>query len=122
MERFSEKVFFKLTLILMIPIALIMAFTVNATTTQNSLKISGVMPSFTDLRTNTFQISPDGRYVIYVADQASDENYQLWSVPIDGSTSPIALYSENLYFSVPPIISPDGSRVVFVSEDKILYS
>src|SRR5262249_20364670 len=38
-----------------------------------------------------FELAPDGTRVVYLADQASDELFELFSVPIDGSASPVSL-------------------------------
>jgi hypothetical protein len=79
-------------------------------------KISGVMPGYGDVaETPAPQISPDGRYVVYVADQQADDAYELYTAPIDGSSAPVRIsppLSTTVYildFS----ISPDSSRVVY---------
>jgi Tol biopolymer transport system component len=79
-------------------------------------KISGEMPPFGDVR-NDFQISPDERYVVYVADQQTDEAFELYRAPIMGGQPPVrlsdllptgcAVYS--------PQFSPDSSRVVYLA-------
>jgi len=61
-----------------------------------------------------YQISPDGKYVVYLADQDFDEVFDLYSVPITGG-QPIRLRQVFLFggrlqdFQ----ISPDSSRVVY---------
>ena len=62
------------------------------------------------------QISPDSSRVVYVADQETDEVYELFSVPIAGGVAtklngPLA---GNYLLSFE--ISPDGSRVVYLAE------
>jgi hypothetical protein len=41
-----------------------------------NIKLSGVMPAFGDV--SFFQISPDGRYAVYLADQDTDEVFELY--------------------------------------------
>jgi Tol biopolymer transport system component len=54
----------------------------------------------TDARFDDWQISPDSRYVVYTADAEASSGYQLYSVPITGTT-PIKLN--------PPLVT--GGRV-----------
>jgi len=62
-----------------------------------------------------YQISPDGKYVVYLADQDCDNRVDLYSVPIGGG-QPVTLRLPFLYsgrirdFQ----ISPDNSRVVYL--------
>ncbi|MFN7941769.1 MAG: hypothetical protein U0X73_09220 [Thermoanaerobaculia bacterium] len=69
-----------------------------------------------DVKAN-FAISPDGTRVAYIADQASDERYFPYSVPIDGpSTEAVSLYQGVLTVAADAqevAFTPDGSRVVF---------
>jgi hypothetical protein len=68
-----------------------------------------------------FQISPDSSRVVYLADQDTDEVYELYSVPLDGSGSPVALNGslvgggdvQDTYGNAHFQISPDSSRVVY---------
>lgn len=67
----------------------------------------------------SFEISPDGRTVVYLADQRVDERYGLYSVPVGGGTP------TRLSGSLPAggdvswyAISPDGSRVVFRADQR----
>ncbi len=68
----------------------------------------------------TYKVSPDGRRVVYVADQDTDNVMELYGVPIAGGT-PVKLNgplsdgwdaSSGSFF-----ISPDSSRVVFQTHD-----
>lgn len=64
-----------------------------------------------------FVVSPDGTRVAYVADQDSDDVFEIFSVAADGSGSPVKLnvpltgaldvYAFDLAFS------PDGARILF---------
>jgi Tol biopolymer transport system component len=83
---------------------------------QNN-KLSGDIPDFGDVHEDTDfapRLSPDGRYVLFMADVLADDWYQLFSVPIDGSsdriplTSPITDLGEFEF-----AITPDSSTVVY---------
>ncbi len=83
-------------------------------------KLSGVMPTFGDIDIGEARrptISPDGQYAIYVADQTTDEAGELWSVPIDGQSSPVRL--SGLLPSGTRIerftIAPDSGHVVYIA-------
>ena len=54
---------------------------------QINRKISGVMPAFGDAEYS--EISPDGQYVVYIADRESDDVYELYSVPLVGGSTPV---------------------------------
>jgi Tol biopolymer transport system component len=66
-----------------------------------------------------FTISPDGSTVVYRSDEDTDDIFELYAVPVDGSLSPIKLHPDHqgdddvtqLY-----LIAPDGSRVVYVTD------
>ncbi len=78
-----------------------------------------VSPAFTVDWNSTFQISPDGSRVVYLADQDTDEIFELYSVPIGGGPSVklngtlVTGGSINLGWSRFKI-SPDSSRVVYL--------
>lgn len=65
-----------------------------------------------------FRISSDGERVVYVADQATDNVFELFSVPIEGGV-PVRLNS-NLASAFSDVveyqISPDGQRVVYLAD------
>jgi hypothetical protein len=48
-----------------------------------NIKVSGVMPPLGDV--TTFEISPDGRYAVYLADQDTDGVFELYSVLLGGA-------------------------------------
>jgi len=61
------------------------------------------------------QVSPDGKYAVFLADFEIDNTYQLYSVPVDGSALPVRLNES-------PVtggdvweyaISPDSTHVVY---------
>jgi dipeptidyl aminopeptidase/acylaminoacyl peptidase len=79
------------------------------------IKLSGAMPAYSDVQ--DFKISPDGQYVVYRADQDTDEAFELYSVPLSGGV-PVRLIgalptgssvSNDLDYQ----ISPDSSRVIY---------
>jgi Tol biopolymer transport system component len=59
----------------------------------------GVARTFQPLRLPQFELSPDGKRVVYRADQDADEVFELFSAPIDGSTIPTRLH---------PALAPNG--------------
>ncbi|MDR4504219.1 MAG: hypothetical protein MRK01_05405 [Candidatus Scalindua sp.] len=66
-----------------------------------------------------FEISPDSNRVVYRGDQDTDNVSELYSVPLDGSTSPIKLNSSlvsggDVYRNFE--ISRDRSRVVYLAD------
>ncbi len=78
-------------------------------------QLSGEMVPFGDAF--DFKISPDGQYVVYLADQDKDGVPSLYSVPIDGSATvkPIFELGVLLNFRVLSFeISPDSKYVVFI--------
>ncbi len=75
-----------------------------------------------------FQITPDGRRVLYTADQDTDEVFELYSVPIDRSSAPVKLsgllvargdvaHASNL--QVLFRFTPDGTRVLYVADQEV---
>lgn len=81
-----------------------------------------------------FAFTPDCSRIVYLADQATDETYELFSVPSDGSAAPVRVHDELAvggdvlrppldvldpeYLDIPFQISPDGSSVVYVADAK----
>jgi hypothetical protein len=87
-----------------------------------SNKISGALISGGNVSPN-FVISTDGKTVIYRADQDSDDKFELYSVPTDGSTTAVKIsgtlvtngnVSEPLF-----IISQDGTKVLFHADKDV---
>jgi Tol biopolymer transport system component len=82
-------------------------------------KLSGTMPPFGDV-TSSFQFSPDGRTVVYQADQETDGVVNLYSVLVEGG-APVQL--NPLLPSGRSVanfqISPDGSRVVYTADQDL---
>lgn len=87
------------------------------------VKLSGTMASFAGVMestfdTNAYEIAPNGRWVVFLADRAWNEKYELYGAPIDGSRAPIRLSArlpggrEVRYFD----IGPAGDRFVCVAD------
>jgi dipeptidyl aminopeptidase/acylaminoacyl peptidase len=83
------------------------------------VKLSGALVAGGDVR-EAFEVTPDGRRVVYIADQDADERVELYSAPVDGSAAPVKLNATLVpggdVVSTPGIpfrISPDGRRVVY---------
>lgn len=76
------------------------------------LKLSGSMPSDGDVK--NFRISPDSRYVVYLANQFNTTATELYSVPITG-TIPLRLNApiQDGLTMLRFLISPLSDRVVF---------
>jgi dipeptidyl aminopeptidase/acylaminoacyl peptidase len=63
-------------------------------------------------------ISPDGKTVVFSAKlagktEAWSTNYDLWSVPIDGSRAPQNLTEDNKAWDAGPVFSPDGRWLAY---------
>jgi len=65
-----------------------------------------------------FQISPDNQTAVYLADQSNDEVFELYSVQMDGSGTPIKLSVAN------PVTGGDVLEIVGFSADgqRVIYS
>ncbi|MCB8943370.1 MAG: hypothetical protein H6658_06420 [Ardenticatenaceae bacterium] len=81
-----------------------------------NLKLSGMMPDTADVI--QARLSPDGQTAVFMADVVTDNAFELYSVPVDGSAEP-TLLSSGLLPSGTMVeafaIAPDGSRVVYVA-------
>ena len=95
-----------------------------------SVKLNGTMVAGGDVTMayglGDFQVSPDGARVVYRADQDADDVFELFSVPIDASASPVklsgALVAGGDVAAVDSSsfgISPDGSRVVYRADQDV---
>jgi hypothetical protein len=96
-------------------LALLVGLPVSPALPKGTSKLSGVMPGFGDVQ--DFKISPDGRFVVYSADQNTDGVVELFSAPLSGGT-PVKL-TPPLFDSIPQgayLISPDSTRVVYKAD------
>jgi Tol biopolymer transport system component len=69
-----------------------------------------------------FQISPDGRTVVYRADAETDEVIELYAVPLDGSAAPVKLSGALVTGGDVQgdfVIAPDGARVVYRADAEV---
>lgn len=82
-----------------------------------NIKLSNPLQPHTQL--SQIQISPDGQYALFVADITTENAFELYSVPIDGSEAP-TLLSGGLLPAGANIeayyITPDSSRVVYIAD------
>jgi Tol biopolymer transport system component len=74
-------------------------------------------PLTLDGNVSFFAISPDSSRVVYIADQDTDEVFELYSVPLGGGTvtklnAPFTTDGEVFAF----LISPDSSRVIYLAD------
>jgi Tol biopolymer transport system component len=84
------------------------------------VKLNGALPLGGDV-TRFFGITPDARTVVYQADQEKDEQFEIYSVPIDGSGTPLRLDPALHRYSDAggALFSPD-SRFVFYVADRVV--
>jgi Tol biopolymer transport system component len=91
------------------------------------VRLSGPMAADGDvdgsgLPEGPFQISPDGARVIFRADQAANERFDLFSAPVDGSAPTVNLTTLLPSRRVTTYrISPDSSWVVYLANQRNLY-
>lgn len=84
-----------------------------------ALKISGPLVAGGDVQ-SPFQISPEGQWVVYGADQQQDEVFEVYSVPIDRSarptkvSGPLPAGGDVVDFR----IGPDGRDVLYRADQR----
>jgi Tol biopolymer transport system component len=88
----------------------------------SSVKISGPMVSAGDVVDGSARISPDSAHVIYLADEETNEKFELYEAPILGGSAPLKL--NGVLPSQGDVtaaeFTPDGSRVIYLaSEDSV---
>lgn len=86
---------------------------------QNLVRLNAALPAGCDV--TRFAITPDEQHVVYLADQATDQVFELFRVPLDGSGAPVRVN--------PPLdgtadvtdfaISPDSMRVAYLSDQDV---
>jgi dipeptidyl aminopeptidase/acylaminoacyl peptidase len=70
-----------------------------------------------------FAISPNGRTVVFTARLAGKSepwstNFDLYEVPIDGSSAPRDLTADNPAWDGDPAFSPDGTKLAYVAQKR----
>lgn len=63
-----------------------------------------------------FVLSPNGRWVVYGADQDTDERFELYSVPADGSLAPVKLSTPSDHEPVLQGLSYDSAWAIYQSD------
>jgi dipeptidyl aminopeptidase/acylaminoacyl peptidase len=108
---------FRFPAFLTIGLILALLWSAHPLQAATNIRVSGVMPSFGDV--GNFQISPDGRYAVYVADQDTDGVFELYSVFLGGGSpvrlNPLLPFGRNVTSFQ---ISPDSSRVVYLADQE----
>lgn len=83
------------------------------------VKLNGALPSGGDVVSTSIEVSSDGSRVLYVADQDTDNVFELYSVSSFGGTpvklnGPLVAGGDTTFYTyTSPIFSPDGSRVIY---------
>mgnify|MGYP001075479840 FL=1 len=103
----GKKLIFPLLLIL-----ILFAWTQSVEARLMNKKLSGEMIDAGDV--TYYTISPDGRYVVFVADAHDDEVFEIFSVPTIGGPRVTLFTAPAADLTVIPKITPDSSHVVFI--------
>lgn len=95
----------------------------------NVIKLNGTLAAGGDVSSfaSPFQFSPDGQRVVYHADQDTNDVFELYSVPTDGSTVPVKLNGALVTGGDVQTaaqggdfrISSDGTRVVYRADQQV---
>lgn len=98
-------------------------FTIQTDGSQPPLKLNGplvpggdVSVSYGNFLYAYFDLSLDGRWVVYSADQDTDQRFELYTVPADGSLSAVKLSSPSDHEPVLAGLSYDSTWVVYRSD------
>ena len=90
------------------------------------VKLSGPFPPATHDEVVDFRISPDGRTVVYLAEQAFHDRFELFSVPIEGGVpvrigSPFINQGDVLMQTGPDAfeIGLDGTQVIYIADQQV---
>ncbi|MSR62706.1 MAG: hypothetical protein EXS08_09725 [Planctomycetes bacterium] len=92
-------------------------YAVPADGSAAAVKLNGALVAGGDV-TAPFELSGDGRWLVYRADQEVDEQFELYAVPLDGSAGPRRLDPQtHVYGDCDAFqLTPDSTRVVFLSD------
>jgi len=84
--QLSKSSIFKMLSLLFVSALLLISMSNNpvyaADNFEEPIKINGEMIALGDIDANYFQISPDGKYVVYRADQDTDGVFEIYSCPL----------------------------------------
>src|SRR5262249_55758971 len=69
---------------------------------------------------NSARISPDNGHVLYIADEDTNEKFELYSAPIVGGSAPVKLNSDlpSQGDVTKAEYTPDGTRVIFLANEE----
>lgn len=88
--------------------------------------LNGTLGPDRDANHEFFHLTPDGSRVLYFSDEANDNLFDLWSVPVDGAASPTLVLaatssSQGIGGEANPVLllTPDGSEIVFTSDVRL---
>ena len=74
-----------------------------------------------DYWSGPMELSPDGRWVVYTADQELDERFELYGAAVDGSEPARRLSPAHLSVIQPPRITQDSTHVLFLTDDRVQF-
>lgn len=94
--------------------------TANALNPSAPYKLNGELQALGDV--TSAKMSPDGKYLVYAADQDVNARVEIFSVPIEGGPAtrlnlPLTVTGSNVFGSFE--ISPDSQRVVYLADSQI---
>jgi len=97
----------------------------SASIDGSALAVSLAGPMIAGGKIGSFQLSPDGGRVLFVADRETDEVHELYSVPADGSAAPVKLSGAmvaggdvGVYPYLPSAWFGAGGTVVYLADQR----
>lgn len=85
------------------------------------IKLNAPFPAGGAILYNNFSISPDGAWVAYIADQDTDEMFELYLVPTDGSAAPVKVNAP--FFTDGDVIwfqfGPTGNALAYIADQNV---
>ncbi len=94
---------------------------------SDHLKLSGTLVSGGSIVSSwdaaSMQFTPDGQRLVFIADRETDGLFELYSVNFRDGTNLIKHSAGESVSANPwPAFSPDGSTIIFTSEDSVVYA